>query len=88
MKNVYTLESIDNLINKCTEKGYGIETCRDGVLGYGKIVLVSPDDKHWNFVIEEVYLNSWSSAHSVRRCREISKRLQAEIEKYYAEMEG
>lgn len=84
MKNLYTLESIDRLINDCVENhGYIIQTCHDGILGYGKIVLTSPDDLHWNFIITEVPLNEWSSAHSVRKCRAISKSLQAEINAYY-----
>lgn len=87
-KTVYTLDSVDKLINTCCEEGYEINTCRDGSLGYGKIVLVAPDDKHWNFVIEEVYLNCWSSGHTIRRCRKISNQLWSEIEKYYDEMEG
>lgn len=88
MKNLYTLSSIDKLIHDCMEIGYAIETCREGVLGYGKVVLIAPDERHWNFVITEVYLNEWSSAHSVRKCRTISKALQTEIDHYYAEMEA
>ena len=87
MKNLYTLESINKLISDCVENhGYTIAQIRDGSLGYGKLVLIAPEG-YWNFVIEEIYLNPWSSGHSVRKCREISKRLQAEIEAYEMEME-
>ena len=88
MKNLYTLSSIDKLINECMEAGYMMQTCHEGTLGYGKVVLVAPDEHHWNFVITEVYLNEWSSAHSVRKCRTISKTIQMEIDRYYAEMES
>lgn len=81
MKNLYTLEAINRLIDDCMKHGFSMETCRDGVLGFGKIVLVAPPG-YWNFVIEEIPLNEWSSAHSVRKCREISKRLQMEIDSY------
>lgn len=86
MHNMYTLASIDKLIHDCTDKGYTMETCRDGVLGYGKIVLIGPPG-YWNFVIEEHYINEWSSGHTVRKCMEISRRLQAEIDAYYDAME-
>ena len=87
MKNLYTLSSIDKLISDCMEIGYAMETCYEGVLGYGKFVLISPDERHWNFIVTEVALNEWSSAHSVRKCRTISKALWMEIEKHYAEIE-
>lgn len=82
MKQMYTLKSIKKLIEDCTGKhGYTIAQIRDGTLGYGKMVLLAPPG-YWNFVIEEIYLNEWSSGHTVRKCREISKRLQTEIDAY------
>ena len=88
MKKLYTLASIDKLIDDCVNKhGYTLETCYEGVLGYGKIVLVAPEG-YWNFVITEVPLNEWSSAHSVRKCRAISKALQMEIERYAMEIDA
>ncbi len=82
MKNLYTLASINKLIDDCVNNhGYTIAQIRDGSLGYGKMVLVAPAG-YWNFVIEEVYLNEWSSGHTVRKCRAISKRLQTEINTY------
>lgn len=82
MKQMYTLKSIEKLIADVTENhGYTIAQIRDGSLGLGKLVLIAPPG-YWNFIIEEIYLNEWTSGHTVRKCRAISARLQSEIDAY------
>lgn len=82
MKNLYTLSSIDKLIEDCCNNHrYTMAQIYDGCLGYGKLVLLAPPG-YWNFVIEEVPINEWSCGHTVRKCQKISKRLQAEIDAY------
>lgn len=80
MQNLYTSTSIDKLICELTERGYEAVNLRDGVLTSGDWVLIAPDDKHYNFVIRDVFINEWSAAQTVRRCAKISKALQSEIE--------
>lgn len=84
--NVFGCSEIAKLINACSEMGYTMEMFRPESLGYGSFVLVSPDENHWNFIVEEIYLNEWSSGHTVRRSMKISKKLQVEIDKYNMEM--
>lgn len=80
VRSLYTISSVEKLINDALEIGYEMVQLREGVLGVGDLVLISPDDKHYNFVVREVALNEWSSAQTIRRCRKISKALQAEID--------
>lgn len=83
----YNLSSVENLLSKCSDEGYEFVGLCDGTLGYGHLVLLSPDDQHWNFEIQECYLNCWSSDHIVRRFKKISKALQNEIDKAYDRLE-
>ena len=80
VRSLYTISSVEKLINDALEIGYEMVQLREGVLGVGDLVLISPDDKHYNFVVREVALNECSSAQTIRRCRKISKALQAEID--------
>ena len=87
MEKYYNLESVETLLSKCTESGYEFVELKEGVLGYGHLILLSPDDAHWNFEIQEHYLNCWSSDHVIRRFRKINKTLQKEIDKAYERLE-
>lgn len=81
-QNIYTISSTENLINDLIENhGYEMIQLSEGCLGLGDCVMIAPDDKHYNFVIREVYVNSWTSGQTIRKCRKISKALQAEIDK-------
>ena len=81
MKTVYTINSVEKFINDLLEQeGYTLEVLSEGTLGLGDGVLIAPDDKHYNFVYREIPVNEWSSVQTVRKCRRISARLQAEID--------
>ena len=80
MKNIYTIGSVEKMVNDLLGKGWELVQLREGTLGLGDLVLIAPDDKHYNFVIREVALNEWCSAQTMRRCAKISARLQAEID--------
>ena len=80
-KNLYTFRAVDDLRDRLVnEYGYNTIQLHEGVLGSGSFVCLAPDDKHYNFVVREVYINEWSSGHTVRRCAKISKKLQSEID--------
>ena len=79
-KSLYSCDYIASLIDECIETGYEIHEISEGVLGYGHMILESPDCNHWNFEITEEPLNCWSSAHTIRRCRKLSQRQIALIE--------
>lgn len=83
--NIYTIDSVGKFIEELLDSGYVMIQLSEGCLGYGDSVLLAPDDQHYNFVIREVCVNCWTSGQTIRRCRKISKALQAEIDR--AEME-
>lgn len=80
-KKLYTYQAVDDLRNRLrNEHGYTSIQLREGVLGSGDFLCIAPDEQHYHFLVREVYLNEWSSAHTIRRVGKISKALQAEID--------
>ena len=86
MTRNYNLSSVEKLLSKCSNECYDFVSLDEGSLGYGHLILIAPDDKHWSFEIKEYYINPWSSEHTVRRFKKISKALQKEIDKAYEQM--
>ncbi len=80
MTTLYSYTQVDEFAQRLCERGWEYVQLLEGCLGSGDFVLIAPDDKHYNFVIREVYLNEWSSAQTIRRAAKISKRLQKEID--------
>ena len=80
-QNLYTPTSTEEFICNMGEKGWDCIQLNEGGLGIGDWVLVAPTERHWNFVIREKYLNAWSSAQTIRRCRKLSQKVLKEIEK-------
>lgn len=78
---LYSCTSTENFINLMIEKGYEAIQLREGVLGVGDWILLSHDERKYNFNIRERFINEWSSGQSIRRIAKISKALQEEIEK-------
>lgn len=63
---LYTLNACEKLIGDYVNVfGGEIVEIEEGCLGLGKILLHSAPNKK-TIVIEEVYLNEWSSGHKVR----------------------
>lgn len=79
-QKLYTISSTEEFVNSMIDKGWEYIQLSEGSLGIGDIVLVAPNEKKWNFVIREVFLNAWSSAQTIRRCRKLSQKLLKEIE--------
>ena len=82
----YSCSAIANLLDQATAFGYTYCPIREGTLGYGKFVLIAPEHPnpekiYMNIVVEEYYVNEWTSAHHVRKCRKLSKQLLKEIQK-------
>lgn len=63
-RNVYSCESISKLIEDYESKGGHIVTIQEGTLGYGKLILFGDGLK--TTIVQEVALNEWSSAHTIR----------------------
>ena len=72
----YRLKDCENYIDKYINEYKGeATTIREGVLGLGKIILHSAKGKK-TVVINEVYLNSQSSGHTIRMYNKIPKKYQ------------
>ena len=69
---LYTLEAVDSLINQYIDKGGQVVTIEEGVLGYGTLLLYGDGLK--TSVVKEIYLNEWSSAHTIRSYNETPKK--------------
>lgn len=79
MEQLYTVESVKALIEDLTTNhGYTLAQLTAPKRGSGDCVLIAPDGDHYNFVIQEIAL-SHGSGQRVRKCRTISKSLQAQI---------
>lgn len=80
-QTLYTISSTEDFIRSLSARGWECIQLDEGSLGIGDWVCIAPTDKQWNFVIRERFLNEWSSAQTIRKCRKISKALLKEIEK-------
>lgn len=61
---IYSLSTVDELINHYEKNSGNIDEKEEGCLGYGTLVLSAPGLK--TAIVREVYLNEWSSGHSIR----------------------
>ena len=62
-KKLYSLTACENLINKYNEIGGDIVTIQEGTLGLGTVICLADGKK--TALIQEVFLNCWSSGHTV-----------------------
>lgn len=78
-----SIEQIKDLINKYINAGGEVVEVIQGTLGYGTTLLLNNGHKLKEFVIEEYYLNEWSSGHKLLTYnKSISKKYQDMLEKY------
>jgi hypothetical protein len=85
MKNYYTIEACENLMQRYEAKGGEITQIYEGGVGLGLIVCHGEGLK--TVIISEVYLNAWSSAHSIRMYDKMPEKYRKLIEKAEAEAE-
>lgn len=77
---MYSTNAVGQAIEFLANNGYEIVTVDEGVLGYGHIICLSPDDSHYNVEIQEKALNEWSSGHTIRNFDKISSRIYKLLE--------
>lgn len=82
---LYDCTAVSNLIQQYMEKGGDLVQIKEGSLGYGFCILYGDGLK--TTVIQEVYINCWSSGHKIRMYNKMPKKYADMIEKYYAELE-
>ena len=76
----YSTSTITKAIEFLENKGYEIVNVEEGTLGHGHVIAIAPDASHYNVEIQEVYLNEWSSGHTVRNFGKISARIAKLLE--------
>ena len=70
---LYGNTQVENMINKYIDKGGEVTTYIEGcLLGYGLAVCSGGGLKFC--VLKEIYLNSWSSAYSIRFYNKLPKK--------------
>lgn len=83
---LFSQAAVSAAIDELIERGYSIAPLPCSLLD--PCVAIAPDDKHYHFIFDEVYLNEWSSAYRVYRRAKLPKRIVnaiAEAEAYGAE---
>lgn len=71
---LYTLKAVDNLIDQYVKKDGEIITLEEGCLGYGLTLCCGAGLKY--AIIQEVYLNEWSSGHKIRLYNKLPKKYE------------
>lgn len=76
--SLYTLEAVEQTIDKWIAAGGQIDTVEEGTLGYG--LTICHGEGLRTAVITEVPLNCWSSAHKIRIYNKMPKKYRAMLE--------
>jgi len=77
-KNLYTSGAIQELADYYIENGGEVFEVSEGTLGWGTTVMVREGWK--SAVVQEVYVNEWSSAHKVRMYNKLPKKYQTMLD--------
>ena len=81
MSKIYGCAGTQEFIDKMVEQdGYEAVQLDEGVLGIGEWVLLSHNERKYNFHIKEKYINCWSSGQTIRRMAKISESLRSRID--------
>lgn len=74
--SLYSYKQVDALIEKYVNKGGETLQLDEGVLGSGNWLLFDYSGRLKFIVIKEVYLNAWSSAHTIRKYNKMPKKYE------------
>ena len=80
---LYSGSAVQNLMNEYIRRGGEVLTIEEGGCGYGNMLMFGEGLK--TAVIQEVYLNEWSSGHKIRMYNKCPKKYEKMIERYYEE---
>lgn len=72
--NLYTGDSVKNLIEKYKEKNGLVFQMRETPIGYGDMILYGDNLK--TTIIHEVVLNEWSSGYKIRMYNKFPEKYQ------------
>lgn len=80
---LYSQSAVSAALDSLQDRGYEIAPLPSSLLA--PCVAIAPDDRHYNFIFEEIALNECSSAYRVYRRATLPKRILnaiAEAEQY------
>lgn len=77
-QKLYTSGAVQELADYYIENGGEMYELVEGTLGWGTTVMVRDGWK--SVVVQEVYVNEWSSGHTVRRYDRLPKKHQTMLE--------
>lgn len=81
-QTLYSFRDIDNLIERYIKAGGEAVQTEEGTLGSGNWILFDYAGNLKNFIIKEVYVNCWTSAHTIRGYKKLPKKYEALLENY------
>lgn len=84
-QKLYDCDYIAHLISQYSEKGGEVITIDEGCLGYGFMIMFGEGLK--TTIVKEVYINEWSSGHTVRMYNKMPHKYKQMITAFY-EREG
>jgi len=76
---LYHFQTVDKLIMDYIEKGGLANQTNEGVLGSGDWVL---SGLTVSFIVKEIFINPWESAHKIIKYKVLPKKYQKLIENY------
>lgn len=74
-----SLQYCESLMTNAAINGCEVATIEEGCLGLGKVV-IDGGEEYYSYVITEVYINEWSSGHTVRMYISLPKKYKKELE--------
>ena len=87
-RRYYKYSYLEDFIAKLErEHNYNCVQTWEGSLGIWNWILVSPDYKHYNFIIREEYLNAGQAIHSMMKWSVLPVKYKKELEDYYLKEE-
>lgn len=71
---IYTNKTVQDVIDNYIKKGGEIIEVVEGCLGYGTTICIGSGLK--STIIQEVFLNEWSSGHTIRMYNKLPKKYE------------
>lgn len=81
MQAMYSLEACEKLMEEYYQRGGECVTLEEGSLGLGLVLCYGENLK--TTIIKEVYLNEWSSGHTIRMYNKMPKKYEKMLEDFW-----
>ena len=85
-KTIYSLKAVQSLLEKYAAVDGEIIEAIEGTLGHGTTICTAHGKK--SAVIQEIFLNAWSSGHTITLYNKLPKKYQAMIKAHYNTIEA